>query len=148
MDKQLIAQNSDMLKLLNVVLYESSLKQFVDIHDHVQLGQQNKLAIRAEIGEAFNSKNSSIDFFRVFVDLGIRVNDLSATGAEPQLLYQIEATFKIDYELINSADEKTLTEFAHVNAVHTIWPFWRQFVFSTAHQAHLPCPEIPLTKML
>ncbi len=146
MDKQLIEQTSENLKLLNIVLYESNLKQFSDSHDQVQLGQQNKLAVRAEIGEAINNKNSHINFFRVFVDLGIRVNDLSNADDEPQLLYQIEATFKIDYELKNNIDEKTLTEFAHSNAVHNIWPFWRQFVFSTINQAHLPCPEVPLIK--
>lgn len=146
MDKELIAQASEKLNLLDIVLYESSFKRFADSHDQVQLGQQNKLAVRAEIGEAINSENNAVNFFRVFVDLGIRVNDLSNPDAEPQLLYQIEATFRIDYELKNNVAEKALTEFAHSNAVHNIWPFWRQFVFSTTNQAHLSCPEIPLTK--
>ena len=147
MDKELIAQASENLNLSDIVLYGSSFKQFADSHDYVKLGQQNKLAVRAEIGEAVNSENSPVNFFRVFVDLGIRVNDLSNQDAEPQLLYQIEATFKIDYELKSNVDEKALTEFAHFNAVHNIWPFWRQFVFSTTNQAHLPCPEIPLKKI-
>lgn len=146
MDKELIAQASESLKLLDIILFESSFRQFANSHAQVQLGQQNKLAIRAEIGEAVNSNNNAVNFFRAYVDLGIRVNDLSNPDAEPQLLYQIEATFRIDYELTNNVDEKTLTEFAHVNSVNNIWPFWRQFVFSTINQAHLPCPEIPLTK--
>ena len=146
MDKELIAQASENLKLLDIVLYESSFKQFENSHDQVQLGQQNKLAIRAEIGEAVSNKNNAVNFFRVFVDLGIRVNDISNPDTEPQLLYQIEAIFRIDYELTNNVDEKALTEFAHFNAANNIWPFWRQFVFSTINQAHLPCPEIPLTK--
>lgn len=146
MDKELITQASGNLKLLDIVLYESSFKQFANSHDQVQLGQQNKLAVRAEIGEAVNNQNNAVNFFRVFVDLGIRVNDLSNPDADSQLLYQIEATFKIDYELINNVNEEALTQFAHFNAVSNIWPFWRQFVFSTINQAHLPCPEIPLTK--
>lgn len=146
MDKELIAQASENLKLLDIVLYESGFKQFANSHDQAQLGQQNKLAIRAEVGEAVNNKNSEVNFFRVFVDLGIRVNDISNPDAEPQLLYQIEATFRIDYELTKNVDETALTEFAHCNTVNNIWPFWRQFVFSTTNQAHLPCPEIPLTK--
>ena len=147
MDKKLIAQASEKLNLLDIVLYESSFKQFADSHDQVQLGQQNKLAVRAEIGEAVNSENSSLNFLRVFVDLGIRVNDLSKQNVEPKLLYQIEATFRIDYELKSNVDETVLTEFAHFNAVHNVWPFWRQFVFTTTNQAHLPCPEIPLRKI-
>lgn len=146
MDKEFIAQASASLKLLDIVLFESSFKQFANSHAQVQLGQQNKLAIRAEVGEAVNNQNSAVNFFRVYVDLGIRVNDLSNPDSELQLLYQIEATFRIDYEITNNVDEKTLTEFAHVSSVNNIWPFWRQFVFSTINQAHLPCPEIPLTK--
>ena len=147
MDKELIAQASENLNLLDIVLYESSFKRFAGCHDQAQLGQQNKLAVRAELGEAVNSENSAVDFFSAFIDLGIRVNDLSNLGAEPQLLYQIEATFRIDYEIKGNVDEKALTEFAHFNAVHNVWPFWRQFVFSTANQARLPCPEIPLKKI-
>ncbi len=146
MDNELITQTSENLKLLDIVLYESSFKQFADSHDQAQLGQQNKLAVRAEIGEAVNSENSPVNFFRVFADIGIRINNLSNPNTEPQLLYQIEATFRIDYELKNNVNEEALTEFAHFNAVNNIWPFWRQFVFSTTNQAHLPCPEIPLTK--
>ena len=146
MDKELIAQASENLNLSDIVLYESSFKQFADSHDDVKLGQQNKLAVRAEIREAINSGNNSFDFFRVLIDLGIRVNDLSNQDTEPRLLYQIEATYRVDYELKSKVDEKALTEFAHFNTVHNIWPFWRQFVFSTTNQAHLPCPEIPLKK--
>ncbi len=147
MDKQLITQAIDNLNLLDIVLYKSSFERFADIHGQVQLGQQNKLAVKADISEAIDDKNNTIHLLSVFVDLGIRVSDLSKEEMESKLLYQIEATFKVDYEIVNQLDENALVEFARFNAVHTVWSFWRQFVFSTANQAHLPCPEIPLRKI-
>lgn len=147
MDKELIAQASENLNLSDIVLYESNFKRFADFHNQNALGQQNKVAIRAEIGEAIDGENNAVKFLRVFVDLGIRVNELSNRDDEPKLLYQIEATFRIDYEQKNNVSETALIEFAQFNAAHNIWPFWRQFVFSTTNQAHLPCPEIPLRKI-
>jgi hypothetical protein len=143
MDKQLITQAIDNLNLLDIVLYKSSFERFADIYDESQLGQQNKLAVKADTVKAIDNKNNTIDLLSVFVDLGIRVSDVSQ-NTEPKLIYQIEATFKVDYQLLNNVDETALIEFSRFNAVHTVWSFWRQFVFSTANQAHLPCPDIPL----
>lgn len=147
MDKQLITQATDNLNLLDIVLYKSSFERFADIHEKVQLGQQNKLAVKADISEAIDDENNTLHLLSVFVDLGIRVSDLSNKEAESKLLYQIEATFKVDYQIVNQLDENALIEFSRFNAVHTVWSFWRQFVFSTLNQAHLPCPEIPLRKI-
>jgi preprotein translocase subunit SecB len=143
MDKKLIVQASEKLELLDIVLYESNFKRFTESHNQLKLGQQNKLSVRAETGEAIDNENSPINIFRVFVELGIRVNNVS----NQEKLYQVEATFRVDYELKNDVNEEALKEFAHFNAVHNVWPFWRQFVFSTTNQAHLPCPEIPLRKL-
>ena len=145
MDKQLITQAIDNINLLDIVLYKSSFERFADIYDESQLGQQNKLAVKADISEAIDDKNNTIHLLSVFIDLGIRVSDISQE--EPKLMYQIEATFKVDYQLLNNVDETALIEFSRFNAVHTVWTFWRQFVFSTVNQAHLPCPDIPLRKV-
>lgn len=146
MDRELIQQASEHLELLDIVLFESNFKRFTESQNQRKLGQQNKLSVRAETGEAIDNENSPINIFRVFVELGLRINDLSNQEAKPELLYQVEATFRVDYELKSDLSEKALKEFAHINAVHNVWSFWRQFVFSTANQAHLPCPEIPLRK--
>ena len=146
MDKKLIVQASEKLELLDIILYESNFKRFTESHNQLKLGQQNKLSVRAETGEAIDNENSPINIFRVFIELGIRVNNVSNQETQQELLYQVEATFRVDYELKSDINEEALKEFAHFNAVHNVWPFWRQFVFSTTNQAHLPCPEIPLRK--
>jgi len=55
----------------------------------------------------------------------------------------------VDYvESHREVDQKALEELARYNAIHNAWPFWRQFVFSAANQAGLPCPEVPLRTVL
>ncbi len=82
---------------------------------------------------------------RVWVDLGVRVVNLSASvESETAPIFQIEATFQLDYAITGQIDSAALNEFARFYAVHNVWPFWRQYVFSMANQAGLPTPEIPL----
>lgn len=140
MDKKLIAQASENLQLKNICLHEASLKRFEIFKEQEDLGQQVKLKIRT-------NKTRSLDspIFQVFIDFGVRVIRLAMSSeSKPIPLFQIEATYQVDYELKGNIEDKALKEFAHYNAVHNTWPFWRQYVFSVANQANLPCPEIPL----
>jgi hypothetical protein len=148
MDKTLIAQASKNLRLRSINLYEGNLKRFEPLPDSGELGQQTKLDIKTET-LGIPSANGESPIFRVLVDLGVRIVNLTVQPeAEPVPLYQIEAVFQIDYELTASVEQTALEEFAKYNAVHNVWPFWRQYVFSIANQAGLPCPEIPLNTSL
>ncbi|MFO1431463.1 MAG: hypothetical protein U1F76_15185 [Candidatus Competibacteraceae bacterium] len=144
MDKELIAQAAQHLKLRSIVLFECSLQRFGELGEQRTLGQQNKLSVRCTVGEA-SEEDRHFHLFRVLVELGVRAVELiEQDGQEAPPLFQIEATFQIDYELTSEVEQIALQEFGRYNAVHNAWPFWRQFVFSTANQAGLPCPEIPL----
>jgi hypothetical protein len=144
MDKALIAEASKKLRLLSIVLYESNLKRFSEMPEDGDLGQQTKLDVKADKLD-ITKLEKSLSVLRVLVDLGVRiVNDGVLSETEPESLFQIEATFQLDYELTNSVEQAALDEFARYNSVHNVWPFWRQFVFNTANQAGLPCPEVPL----
>lgn len=144
MDKSLIAQAAHCLKLKNITLFECNLKRFQDLSEQKALGQQTKKSVRGAIGKATES-DRHFQLFRVFIELGVRFIELPVQDEKPvNLLFQIEAVFQVDYELTEEVDQAALHEFANYNAVHNAWPLWRQFVFSTAHQAGLPCPEIPL----
>jgi hypothetical protein len=148
MDKTLIAQASKNLMLRSINLYEGNLKRFEPLPDSGELGQQTKLGVKTETLGVLNSNEQS-PIFRALVDLGVRVVNLAVQPeAEPVPLYQIEAIFQIDYEMTASVEQTALEEFARYNAVHNAWPFWRQYVFSMANQAGLPCPEIPLNTSL
>ena len=148
MDKSLIAEASKHLRLGSINLYEGNLKRFEALAETGELGQQTKLGVKAEKIELSISEQS-VSILRVLVDLGIRVVNLAVpTETEPKPLYQIEAVFQVDYELTGSIEQDALDEFARFNTVHNVWPFWRQYVFSLASQAGLPCPEVPLNTSL
>lgn len=144
MDKPLIAQAAQRLKLRGIVLFESNLKRFGEVETASELGQQNKLAVRGEKAEAVEDERK-FQLFQVYVELGSRLV-ISSLQPEQEAtpLFQIEAVFRVDYELTGEVEPDALQEFARFNAVHNVWPFWRQFVFSTANQAGVPCPDVPL----
>ena len=143
MDKALIAEAAGALRLRTILVYESSLKRFAEIPEQPELGQQNKLSVRGEKATGIEA-GRDVTLLRVHVDLGVRVVTPAHSGVEATPLYQIEADYLVDYELTADASDAALQEFARYNAVHNAWPFWRQFVFSMASQAGLPCPMIPL----
>jgi hypothetical protein len=146
MDKSLIFEASKSLRLKTINLYESNLKRFRDLVNSEELGQQAKLAIESETINISDSEQQN-QIFRVYIDLGVRIVSTTFNNAlepEPEPIFQIEAKFQLDYELTGSVEQTALKEFANYNAVYNVWPFWRQYVFSTANQAGLPCPEVPL----
>lgn len=144
MDKTLIAQAAQHLKLRSIVLFECNFKRFRELGEQKTLGQQTKKGVRGTIGEATEGERH-FQLFRVLIELGVRlVEPQEQEGQKATPLFQVEAVFQVDYELIGEVDQIALNEFAHYNAVHNAWPFWRQLVFSTVNQANLPCPEIPL----
>jgi preprotein translocase subunit SecB len=148
MDNKLICEASKKLRLQSINLFECNLKRFNDLPEEGELGQQTKLSVKSE-KIAVVSDHQSFDVLRILVDLGVRVVLVSVESEnEPPPLFQIEAVYQLDYELTGSIEQSALDEFAKYNAVHNVWPFWRQYVFSIANQAGLPCPEIPLNTSL
>jgi len=148
MDKSLIAEASKNLRLSSINLYEGNLKRFSDLSGIENLGQQTKLGIKSETLNNSGAEQKN-QVFRVYTDLGLRVVEIASKDeVEPKPIFQIEAMFQLDYELTGVVDTIALEEFARYNAIHNIWPFWRQYVFSIANQAGLPCPEVPLNTSL
>ena len=148
MDKNLIAEASKHLRLGTINLYEGNLKRFEALPETGELGQQTKLSVKADQFD-LTDQNGTLPILRVLVDLGVRVVNLSIPEeSEPAPLFQIEATFQLDYAITDQVDSAAIDEFARFNAVHNVWPFWRQYVFSMANQAGLPTPEIPLNTSL
>lgn len=148
MDKNLIAEASKHLRLGTINLFEGNLKRFEALPETGELGQQTKLSVKADQVD-LTDQDASLLILRVLVDLGVRVVNLSVPAeSEPAPLFQIEATFQLDYAITGQVDSAALDEFARFNAVHNVWPFWRQYVFSMANQAGLPIPEIPLNTSL
>lgn len=65
---------------------------------------------------------------------------------EPDLevLVRIQANYIVQYEMLAEPSEESLQAFAKFNAVHNVWPFWRQHVFDIVQRGSLPKVDIPL----
>jgi preprotein translocase subunit SecB len=57
---------------------------------------------------------------------------------------QIEADFMVTYRLQAEIEDPALSAFSNFNAVHNVWPFWRQHVFDIVQRGELPNIEVPL----
>lgn len=79
---------------------------------------------------------------RVLVALGVR-SICKEEGRDDEILYSLEATFAVDYFVIEPPEPAALEDFVKFNCVHNAWPFWRQHVFDIFKRASLPVPTVP-----
>lgn len=140
----LIELATSRLKIRNITLHESNLSRPTELEaPETQVAVMEKRAVRAAKAEA-QIDGKSLDLLLVFVDLGIRMVHASMPeGAEPHVYVQIEATFLVEYELLEELPEEAVNAFAESNSVHNVWPFWRQHVFDTVQRGALPHIDVP-----
>ncbi len=141
MDKALISKAADALELVDIHLYSSSISRFEEIFadDYPEdMKQQNKLSVSAEVLASEGGKT----IINVKAAFGLRFV-LLADDQEEQVLAEIESTFIAKYLQANEVEEQALEEFIKFNAIHNVWPFWREHAFRMSAEANLPKPLIP-----
>ncbi len=151
MNTDLIQQVVNDLSVMDVYLVEFSFQPHSDYYprflpEEEDLGFQDKLVVTSKtLSVGQNGDEQYI--FLTEASLGKRVVHTAAENEVP--LFSIEATFRAEYLMSRSdLDKKALKEFATYNGLHTIWPFWRQFVYDMMPRMRLPIPEIPLRSPL
>lgn len=76
--------------------------------------------------------------------LGIRVSEKKYDD-DVDPVFSIEAKFRAEFIIKNpEISNDSLKEFSKYNGLHSIWPFWRQFVYDMMPRLRLPIPEVPL----
>ncbi|MBE0472403.1 MAG: hypothetical protein IBX55_23205 [Methyloprofundus sp.] len=141
MDKALITKAADALELVDIHLYSSSIARFEDIFSDeypADMQQQNKLAVSAAVLASEDGKK----LINVKATFGMRFV-LLAGDKEERALAEIESTFMAKYIQTEEIEEQALEEFIKFNAIHNVWPFWREHAFRMAAEANLPKPLIP-----
>lgn len=149
------------LKVQDIALWESQLVRYVaypSLNDGQRIGYQSMRGVRVDLAGMVTDAGEEIDILKVFVSLGIRclvdqgATEDGAAGLETTpddesekeiVLYALEATFAVDYEILEQMPEEHVSSFANFNSVHNVWPFWRQHVYDTLKRASLPVPEVP-----
>lgn len=141
---ELIREAINALRLKDIILFESHLFRDQPLPNGELNGvQQHKRGVRYGIGEETNDSGKEL---QIMISLGTRVV-LPSDGEDAEtenVFFGIEADFLVAYELEGELDEKAISAFSESNAVHNVWPFWRQHVFDTLAKARLPHLEIPL----
>ncbi len=146
MHKELINIAAESLQLEDIYLHSSILERSSDLQTNrnmpEDLEQQDMMEINAELLECKNSSDEKINILRALVKFGARF----VTGdKDNQTIYAtLEATFAAEYTVLDNLPEDTLEEFLNFNAVHDVWPFWREHTYHVANAANLPRPNIPL----
>jgi len=141
---ELIQKAISCLKLQDILLYESTFKRpdAVAASKHQEGLIQHKRGVQYTIGK-FENDGEQKDLLEILVSLGTRVvQDISEES--PPVLFFIEAEFLVQYEIIKHLEGDACKAFAENNAIHNVWPFWRQHVYDVVERARLPHIDIPL----
>jgi hypothetical protein len=103
----------------------------------------NEFVKRAVEYKRIEGEKNSLESLEILVGLGVRI--AAGSGEKPAPIYvEIEADFIAEYEIAAAISEEAIKAFAGYNAVHNVWPFWRQHVFDIVNRAHLLHIDIPL----
>ena len=141
-DKALCQQAAQALELRDITLFESRLERG-DL-SKAEGTLQNKKAVRYTKA-SHTVEGEEQPSLQVLVSLGTRVVQAGAEQEEEgALLFMIEADYLVEYRLKDKISDEAAKAFAHFNAVHNVWPFWRQHVFNVVEQGRLPHIDVPL----
>lgn len=157
MDRKLVEKVIEQVELVDIYLNDGSVKRDKNFDQGTvpaNLQQQSKLSVSADI-LAGSANESDVFLLRALVTAGVRYAEKpgskenfegSGDTAGLAVLAEIEATFCALYRYKEDLSDDELNEFLSFNAVHNVWPFWREHALRVAAEAKLPRPTIPLMK--
>jgi hypothetical protein len=128
------------LRLKDIVLHEARLRRPTDMLRETTVRELIKRAVEFKRVPA---TATSPEGLRILVGLGIRYAAHS-DDANAAIYLEIEADFVAEYEILHQLTEDAIKAFASFNAVHNVWPFWRQHVFDIVSRGRLRPIEVPL----
>jgi hypothetical protein len=129
------------LKLRDIILYAARFGRPSQIAADADGVLRGKRTIQFTRNDKTAEQPESL---QIAIGLGVRITGLDQDGSEPPVFIEIEADFLADYEITSDISEESIKAFASFNAVHNVWPFWRQHVFDVVQRARLDPIEIPL----
>jgi hypothetical protein len=128
------------LKLKDIVLHEARFRRPSDMEQETPVQELVKRAVEFK---RVPQTSQTVECLRILVGLGIRYTAIS-DGSKAPIYLEIEADFVAQYEVTASITEDAIRAFAAFNAVHNVWPFWRQHVYDIVNRGRLRPIDIPL----
>ena len=144
-DASLVARASRKLELRDIALHAMSLQRQADIDPCLYpLSVESRSEIKTETEQLsfLDKDDEKIPVLRAFVELTLSGFE-AGQDEEETLLFTVCAEYRVDYTIRDQLEDDEIQAFSEYNAVHNIWPFWRQHVSQTLSQANLPRITIP-----
>ncbi len=156
MASELLRKAQELLALQDVYVREAhafSAPDFDPTLQLVTLNVQFRLQPAAHIEHCeLSNEQESVRVVRYLIDAGTRIlkPDVQPSDSitREQLLAEISAVFVVKYSLVNASEqlsEEMLSEFSD-NAIHHMWPYWREFLQATTARLRLPAIVLPMRK--
>lgn len=121
------------------------------VHDELNFGIQLHFSVKSVEFKPSAPDEHGVGVVRYLIDTGLRFVQNSDQGddAEPVPIAEITATFVGDYEARDtSAVTDEALEAFHQNALHHVWPFWREFIHTSSGRLRLPSVILPIRQPL
>ena len=149
MDARLTRSATSKLELRDIALDSSSFDREQEIDPLLypfKIEKESSLHVDVEELSFIDDNNKEIKILRSYISFGI--NGIQREKQEKsddivKNLFQINAVFRVDYNIIKNLSDKEIKEFSGFNAVHNACPFWRQHVSYVVNNAKLPNIVIP-----
>ena len=89
------------------------------------------------------------------VSTGVRLTERDNASAgdgesgSPRILAELTATFVAEYRITTSSppEHEALEEFAQMNVLYHVWPYWREYVQSMCGRLRLPEIMLPMFRL-
>ena len=153
MSQELLKQAQRLFAIQDVYICDIKAHCQTDFEPRVPiepLGIQTRISQNQEAQYyCLASGNNRGHFLKYFIETGLRVLrpgiDAAGPVADDQVLAEIVITFIATYVIKNeeAPSEQLVNAFAD-NAIHHIWPYWREYVHSTMIRFRLPPVMLPM----
>ena len=136
---QLAAAIAKRVHIKNVRLAESHVKREIADDSEIPQGVELRYGLRV-MPHHFDPETKRLDVLVAFV------LDGKSDDEDRRSVFRIQAAFSLEYTIMGEslpADEQ-LSAFAKVNGTYNTWPYWREYVQTTAVRMGLPTVVLPV----
>ena len=151
MDPQAVRRAQAKLDLRDIALHTSSLERSPDVEPLLyptRVQQESEIKVSVDKVSFADDEDGTVRILRAYVQLLLHALAKADNGKKTQKLFSIRGEYRVDYLEKKELTQIELDAFTQFNAVHNVWPFWRQHVYETVSKANLPRITIPFFRAI
>jgi preprotein translocase subunit SecB len=139
-------QTQDLLKLCLPVVKQVQIDDLYLSRSTIQRNEEQKeVPTEVDIGYRFKVE-SAIDREAKRINVVVILTISGKSEDQKGQIFEIQSAFSISYSLRSTEgiEEVNVNAFGKMNAVHNVWPFWREYVQSSLSRMGLPTVTLPV----